>query len=114
MSQSDPTDEALRTIASILDHPSHRTHNAPATGSPPILPASAEGYSKIGPGPVATIRFKWSVRRDEHDAYFVDETTGESSAAIEIGGPMTAEAAVKLSTSARAMRAGALSRSGTK
>ena len=95
--QSDPTDEALATIASILDYPqSHHTHDAPAAGSPPIVPAPAEGYSKIGPGPMAAIRFKWIVRRDEHDAYFVDEMIGESSAPIEIGGPMTAEAAMKL------------------
>jgi hypothetical protein len=104
LTQSDPTDEMLATIASILDAPvSHRAHEpqvAPQAGpqassSPPIAPASADGYSKIGPGPMAAIRFKWSVRRDEHDAYFVDETIGEGSLAVEIAGPMTSEAAMK-------------------
>ena len=67
MTQSDPTDEALATIASILE--------TPTTGSPPIAPSEADGYTKIGPGPIASIRFRWSVRR---------------------GGPMSAEAAMKL------------------
>jgi hypothetical protein len=95
--QSDPTDEALATIASILEHPqSHRIHDTPATGSPSIAPSEADGYTKIGPGPMASIRFKWSVRRGERDAYFVDETIGESSTSIEIGGPLTADAAMRL------------------
>ncbi len=97
LTQNDPTDEALATIASILDHPqSHRSHEAPTTGSPPIAPSEADGYTKIGPGPMASIRFKWSVRRDEHDDYFVDETSGESSNPMAIGGPMSAEAAMRL------------------
>jgi hypothetical protein len=97
LTQSDPTDEALATIASILDHPqSHRVHDTPTTGSPSIAPSEADGYTKIGPGPMASIRFKWSVRRGEHDEYFVDEFIGESLAPMAIGGPMSAEAAVKL------------------
>lgn len=97
MTQNDPTDEALATIASILDYPqSHRTHEPPTTGSPPIAPTDADGYTKIGPGPMASIRFKWRVRRGEHDAYFVDESIGENSTPLVIGGPMSAEAAVKL------------------
>ncbi|HLG81387.1 MAG TPA: hypothetical protein VKY22_10240 [Bradyrhizobium sp.] len=97
MTQSDPTDEALATIASILEHPqNHRIHDAPATGSPPIAPTDADGYTKIGPGPMASIRFKWSVRRGEHDDYFVDETIGDSSAPIAVGGPMSADAAMRL------------------
>ncbi|WP_024519439.1 hypothetical protein [Bradyrhizobium sp. Tv2a-2] len=97
MTQSDPTDEALATIANILEQPQgHLVHEAPTTGSPPIAPVEADGYTKVGPGPMAAIRFKWSVRRDEHDAYFVDETIGESSVSITVGGPMSAEAAVKL------------------
>jgi hypothetical protein len=97
LTQSDPTDEALATIASILEHPqSHRIHETPTTGSPPIAPTEAEGYSKIGPGPMASIRFKWSVRRGEDDAYFVDETIGERSTPMAVGGPMSAEAAMRL------------------
>lgn len=97
LTQSDPTDEALATIASILEHPqSHRNHDAPTTGSPPIAPTEADGYTKIGPGPMAAIRFKWSVRRGEHDEYFVDESIGEGSMPIAVGGPMSADAAIKL------------------
>jgi hypothetical protein len=97
LTQSNPTDEALATIASILDQPQiHRIHETPTTGSPPIAPAEADGYTKIGPGPMASIRFKWSVRRSEHDEYFVDETIGESATPMAIGGPMSAEAAMKL------------------
>jgi hypothetical protein len=97
LTQSDPTDEALAAIARILEHPqSHHVHEAPMTGSPPIAPVEADGYTKLGPGPMAAIRFKWTVRRGEHDAYFVDESIGESSVAMEIGGPMSADAAKKL------------------
>ena len=92
MIQSDPTDEALAAIASIREHPqSHHIHDAPT-----IAPVEADGYTRIGPGPMAAIRFKWRVRRGEHDDYFVDETIGESSVSMEIGGPMGAEAAIKL------------------
>jgi hypothetical protein len=55
----------------------------------------ADGYTKIGPGPMAAIRFKWTVRRGENDEYFVDETIGESLAAVVVG-PMSADAAIKL------------------
>ena len=68
MTPGDPTDEALATIASILEHPqSHRVHDEPTTPSPPIAPVEADGYSKIGPGPMAASRFKVRVRRAEHD-----------------------------------------------
>lgn len=40
------------------------------------------------------IRFKWTVRREADDRYFVDETVGENSRSIT-NGPMTAGAAVR-------------------
>ncbi len=96
MTQGDPTDEALATIASILDHPqASQGSEAPATGSPPIAPVEADGYTKVGPGPMDALRFKWSVRRAEGGEYFVDEMIGENSASLVMG-PMTAEAAMKL------------------
>ena len=89
VAQSDPTDNALAAIASILDHP--ETLREPAkpavteqrpVAPPPIPvahpPIEAHGYSKIGPGPMAAIRFKWTVRLDDGD-YYVDETIGENS-----------------------------------
>ena len=96
MTQSDPTDGALATIAGSPDHPrSPRATEGPATASPPIAPVEADGYTKIGPGPMAAILFKWTVRRNETDEYFVDETIGESLAPVVVG-PMSADAAIKL------------------
>ena len=96
MSQSDPTDNALAAIASILDQPeSHREPEKVAVEEPPAPPPAIEaaGYSKLGPGPMAAIRFKWTVREDD-GAYYVDETIGENSTPL-VTGPMTKEAAIK-------------------
>ena len=51
--------------------------------------------ARVGPGPIAAIRFKWTVRRADNDDYFVDEMTGENSTP-KTSGPMPKEAAVKL------------------
>lgn len=98
MTQSDPTDNALAAIASILDAPSDR-HRQPE--KPPVVeepaahtPIEAHGYSRTGPGPMAAIRFKWTVRLENGD-YYVDETIGESSRPI-VAGPMSREAAIKM------------------
>lgn len=40
------------------------------------------------------IRFKWTVRREADDRYFVDETIGDNSRAIT-SGPMSADAAIR-------------------
>jgi hypothetical protein len=106
VSQSDPADEALATIASILDQgePS-RGKAAAETTEPveeptasdeaPVAPTGdADGYSKVGPGPMEAIRFKWTVRRADDGAYYVDETIGASSVPVT-SGPMSAEAAIK-------------------
>lgn len=117
MSQSDPTDHALATIASILDQPEmQREPQRPASDPRPVEdgpveskpfepkpapPADAvfstdgEVYSKIGPGPIAAIRFKWTARRGDDGEYFVDETIGENSNPIVIG-PMSKDAAFRL------------------
>ena len=58
------------------------------------LPLEAHGYSKIGPGPIAAIRFKWTVREDGGD-YYVDETIGENSTPIVIG-PLSKDAAIQM------------------
>jgi hypothetical protein len=125
VSQSDPTDNALAAIASILDQPeTHREPVRPAVderpATPPPLPTPAEaeapiqplastdirapveihapieahGYSRVGPGPMAAIRFKWTVRAD-HGDYYVDETIGENSNPI-VNGPMSRDAAVQM------------------
>lgn len=97
MTQNDPTDNALAAIASILDHPkSHRGPEKSASDDTSIAPerSAADGYSRLGPGPMAAIRFKWTVRGADDGKYYVDETIGENSAAV-ITGPMSADAAVK-------------------
>ncbi|UPJ53304.1 hypothetical protein IVB30_19515 [Bradyrhizobium sp. 200] len=105
MTQSDPTDHALATIASILDPPEARREPEKTTVAeqrpvvpPPIpvtpSPIEAHGYSKHGPGPMASIRFKWTVRLENGD-YYVDETIGENSAPI-VTGPMSREAAIQM------------------
>jgi hypothetical protein len=98
VSQSDPTDNALAAIASILDQPEAHREMAPPLPPEekpvPPQPIEAHGYSKLGPGPMAAIRFKWTVREDNGD-YYVDETFGENSAAM-VTGPMTRDAAVQM------------------
>ena len=65
----------------------------------PVIPSPAitdgDDYSKVGPGPIAAIRFKWTARKDSSDDYFVDETIGEHSAPM-ITGPMTRDEAIQL------------------
>lgn len=104
MSQSDPTDHALAAIASILEHPEAQrepekaaVEETPVAAQPSIAPEQieAEGYSKFGPGPMAAIRFKWTVRREAGGEYYVDETIGENSAAV-VSGPLEPDAAIRL------------------
>lgn len=105
MAQSDATDYALATIASILDPPETRREPEKAVAAeqrpvvpPPIpvapAPIEAHGYSRHGPGPMASIRFKWTVRLENGD-YYVDETIGENSTPI-VSGPMSREAAIQM------------------
>lgn len=98
MTANDPTDDALATIASILDQPAspREATKAPFSEQPEheTRPDQADGYSKAGPGPMEAIRFKWTVRREANDRYFVDETIGENSRSIT-SGPMSADAAVR-------------------
>ena len=121
MSQGDPTDHALATIASILDHSETRRgqdklaqdkqespakavsdekgEETPALPEPPVkatpTPVDADGYSKIGPGPLASIRFKWTVKRGDDGQFYVHETVGDSSAPI-VTGPFGPEAAMRM------------------
>lgn len=96
LNQSDPTDSALAAIASILDQPEARRepHKTAADEKPAAAqPTEAAGYSKVGPGPIAAIRFRWTVREDGGD-YYVDETIGARSALV-LSGPMTGNAAIE-------------------
>lgn len=98
MSEIDPTDHALATIASILDQPEPaRDGDDPIADDEPLAPdeVTAEGYSKVGPGPMTALRFRWTVHRGDDDRYYVHETIGENSAPV-ITGPLEAEAAMAL------------------
>jgi hypothetical protein len=93
------TEHALATIASILDQPEPAKPADKATpskkASATVVPFDqADGYAKVGPGPISAIRFRWAARRGD-DGYYVDETVGPGSIAVS-SGPMTAEAAIKL------------------
>lgn len=138
MSEIDPTDQTLATIASILENPEpvlvirkteteivvagEREHigsdEAPAVDAypmvnehqdehplveehpvveeQPLVPehTDADGYSKVGPGPMVAIRLKWTVHRGDDGQFYVHETIGEQSAPV-VNGPMTSEAAVR-------------------
>jgi hypothetical protein len=99
LTEGDATDHALATIASILDQPASPPETAKAAigempGNPAPQEAGADGYSKSGPGPMEAIRFKWTVRREGENRYFVDETIGDNSRSIT-SGPMSADAAVR-------------------
>ena len=138
MSEIDPTDQTLATIASILEnpeptlivreteiireteivvvgeHPAVEEHHVvdehdlldehdlvdehdehPVVEEQPLVPdhTDADGYSKVGPGPMVAIRLKWTVHRGDDGQYYVHETIGEQSAPV-VSGPMTSEAAV--------------------
>lgn len=100
MSQNDPTDHALATIASILDQPEtppevDRSPSELKPATPAAATTDGEDYSKIGPGPIAAIRFKWTARREANGDYYVDETIGETSAPVTAG-PMSKEAAIAM------------------
>jgi hypothetical protein len=76
-------------------------HESPVDAHPvveeqPLVPdhADADGYSKVGPGPMVAIRLKWTVHRGDDGQCYVHETIGEQSAPV-ISGPMTGEAAVR-------------------
>jgi hypothetical protein len=96
------TDHALATIASILGplgraRETNQPETPAAAADQPAAAASKntiepDGYSKTGPGPMAALRFKWTVRHGE-DGYYVDETVGAGSVPV-VNGPMSGEAAI--------------------
>ena len=104
--RSDPTDHALAAIASIRDNAEDEAALQPQSEAEkqaiaviedkPLAPEQPDpdSYFKVGPGPMAAIRFKWAMRRGEDDNYFVDETIGENSTALTLG-PMSREAAIQ-------------------
>jgi hypothetical protein len=114
LKQNDPTDHALAAIASIFgparepdegeeaaDTATDQAHadqakesaaepddpsEAAAVAAPAIVPdPGIEGYSRSGPGPLDSLRFKWTARRGDDGEYYVDETIGYASRPISSG-----------------------------
>ncbi|CAN5521796.1 hypothetical protein BH11PSE4_BH11PSE4_11280 [soil metagenome] len=113
MTQSDPTDDALAAIASLLDRPVENLSpkveakveaeaeaapsevgttktDAPPSASPDMVPIAGpeidvEHYERFGPGPLDAIRFRWKARRDDFGNYYVDETIGPHSRPLTTG-----------------------------
>ena len=75
------------------EHPMVDEH--PVVEEQPLVPehTDADGYSKVGPGPMVAIRLKWTVHRGDDGQFYVHETIGEQSVPV-VSGPMTGEAAV--------------------
>jgi hypothetical protein len=107
VASNDPTDHALAAIASMRDGAEGEAALQPQTEAEkpaiaviedePLAPEQPDGdnYFKVGPGPMASIRFRWSLRRGGNDSFFVDETIGANSTPIT-SGPMSREAAIKM------------------
>lgn len=84
------TPSPIQPEAPVERHAPAETH-AP---TPIHAPIEAHGYSRVGPGPMAAIRFRWTVRAD-NDEYYVDETIGENSNPV-VSGPMSRDSAVQM------------------
>jgi len=115
LSQNDPTDQALAVIASIFEKPDPKPndHPHPAEAEADVVdsakttaaaPAAADtaaaapaseidGYTKFGPGPLDSLRFRWTARHDGNGHYYVDETIGATSRPIS-SGPMQRDEAI--------------------
>lgn len=108
MQKKDPTDDVMAAIARIVENPATRrsgvgepaasslgTQASTATVDEGAEPPGANGYSRLGPGPLPALRFKWTARRDAAGDYYVDETIGDYSRPVTTG-PMAAEDAIAL------------------
>lgn len=112
MQKKDPTEDVMAAIARIVEGAQGRGATTPRPDPEPFAPSpatqalasttdheddpqapGANGYSRLGPGPLPALRFKWTARREMSGDYFVDETVGDYSRPITTG-PMTAEEAV--------------------
>lgn len=93
---SDPTEQTLGSDERSLENPQALLEaDDAASAAPPLAPVDADGYTKLGPGPMAAIRLKWRVRRGHGDEFFVDEMIGENATPVVLG-PMSADAAVEM------------------
>ncbi len=70
---------------------------APGAGSDPTHAdaKATETYTRTGPGPIASIRMRWTARAVGSIAFVVDEVMGDDGMPVT-SGPMSREAAIKL------------------
>lgn len=77
-----------------IDPPQQSTADAGVTPAQTGAQA-AETYTRIGPGPIASIRMRWTARAVGSIAFVVDEAMGDNGTSVT-SGPMSREAAIKL------------------
>jgi len=83
--QSVDTAEQIEAETAQDEQPDDQTPATPAVSSVAMSDEEIEGYSRSGPGPLDSLRFKWTARRDEDGAFYVDETIGFASRPISTG-----------------------------
>lgn len=83
--QSADTAEQIEAETAQDEQPDDETPATPAVSSVELSDEEIEGYSRSGPGPLDSLRFKWTARRDEDGAFYVDETIGFASRPISTG-----------------------------
>ncbi|MGX1107660.1 MULTISPECIES: hypothetical protein [Bradyrhizobium] len=95
--QPEPSEAEANKAEASEPEPSEPEPSEPEAEPEPIQPPpqaiEANGYSKSGPGPMAALRFRWTVRQDGAQ-YYVDETVGEASTPL-VNGPMDGDAAIR-------------------
>ncbi len=90
--QPEPSEPEAREPLFVEPAVTEPEPSAPEPIQPPA-PVEANGYSKSGPGPMAALRFHWTVR-ENNGQYYVDETVGQGSTPL-VNGPMDSDAAIK-------------------
>ncbi|MGB3445445.1 MAG: hypothetical protein WBA48_01955 [Xanthobacteraceae bacterium] len=77
------------TTASVTENRTAEAHPA-RTGA-----TASEGYTRTGPGPIASIRMRWTARPVGSITFVVDEVIGENGTPVT-SRPMSREAAINL------------------
>ncbi|MVT69392.1 hypothetical protein GPL21_30300 [Bradyrhizobium pachyrhizi] len=91
--QPEPVEQPEPSKAEASEPEPSEPEAEPEPIQPPPQPIEANGYSRSGPGPMAALRFRWTVRQDGAQ-YYVDETVGDASTPL-VNGPMERDAAIK-------------------
>lgn len=98
-SETQPVDEA--SPGSAADAQPHdaeaelpvESGAAEAAAVPEPKVEDIDGHTRLGPGPLDALRFRWTIRRVADDRYHVEETIGDTALPI-VSGPMDRDAAL--------------------